>query len=188
MADPITAVCRRDYYPAAHTSGARALSEIRWIVMHVTESDSASGSAHWFQNPDSGGSTHLVVDNDACYRCLPNDAVPWGAKGANRRGFHIEQAGWARRWPREKWLTEKDATIRRAAYKAAVHARLFDIPIVYRTAADLRAGRPGITVHYECVAAFGGDHTCPGRYWPRDVFMTCVAQYDRQLERLLIHA
>jgi hypothetical protein len=62
---PIEASCLREF-KAVHESGTRALSAIRLIVIHSTESDTAQSSAHWFTNPDSGGSAHLVVDDVAC--------------------------------------------------------------------------------------------------------------------------
>jgi hypothetical protein len=178
--DPIKAVCKRDHFPADKTSGFRKEEEIRWIVLHSTEGGTADSVARWFQNPDSGGSTHLVVDDDECQRCLNNNQVSWGAKGANRYGFHIEQCGFAK-WVRDEWLLH-EKTLRRAAYKTALHCKKFGIPPVFRTAAGLKAGKKGITTHVECSAAFGGSHWDPGKGWPRDLFMRWVKMYLAEME------
>jgi hypothetical protein len=170
----------KEYYPADKDSGTRSLDKIIWIVEHVAESSSARATARWFQNPDAQGSTHLTVGQLACYRSLPNEAVPWGAKGANTAGFHIEHEGWAS-WSRTKWLTERDTTLRRGAYKTAYHCHLFDIPPVLLKAADLKLRKPGVTTHHECVVAFGGTHTCPGPNFPLDKYMSYVKQYYREL-------
>lgn len=178
MSDPIAAVCRRDY-TAVHTSGVRPLSSVRYIVLHDEEAADARSAAAWFQNPASGGSAHLCVDDKTCYRTLPNDAVAWGAPGANEHGFHIEQAGFAR-WSTVIWRRHYK-TLQRAAFKTAVHLHLFKLPPVFLTAADLKAGRKGVTTHAECTKAFGGDHTDPGPGWPRPLFMALVRSYYKTM-------
>lgn len=177
--DPIKAVCRRDSYPALRRSGSRPISAIKWIVLHSTEGGTASSIARFFQSPNAGGSTHLVVDDQECQRCLPNSAICWGAPGANTNGFHIEQCGYAR-WEREDWLRH-EKTLRRAAFKTAFHCNAFGIPAVFLKAADLKAGKRGITTHVECSRAFGGTHWDPGDGWPRDLFMRYVRQYLAEL-------
>jgi N-acetylmuramoyl-L-alanine amidase len=141
VADPIRALCARDYYPASRTSGRRPLSAIKWIVLHSTEGGTAASVARYFKGPSASGSTHLVVDDVECQRCLPNSARCWGAKGANLNGFHIEQCGFAR-WSSDVWKSHR-ATLERAAYKTALHCDKFGIPPVFCNAADLEAGTPG---------------------------------------------
>lgn len=173
--DPIKAVCHRDHYPAYRQSGSREEHEIKWIVLHSTEGGTADSVARYFQSSNAGGSTHLVVDDRECQRCLPNTTVSWGAKGANRYGFHIEQCGYAR-WTRAEWL-EHRPTLERAAYKTALHCKKFGIPPVFRTQAGLKRGYRGITTHVECSRAFGGSHWDPGTGWPRTLFMAMVKAY-----------
>jgi hypothetical protein len=179
MADPIKAACKREFIPADKTSGKRKPSEIRWIVLHSTEGGTAESVARWFQSPSSGGSTHLVVDDDECQRCLENNVVSWGAKGANRYGFHIEQCGFAK-WVEKEWLLHEE-TLRRAAYKTALHCKRFGIPARFVYAAALVQGKQGITTHVECSRAFGGTHWDPGAGWPRDLFMRYVREYLKEL-------
>ena len=171
---PINATCRTQY-KAYRTSGYRPLSAIKWIVLHDTEGGTAESIARYFSSRNAGGSTHLVLDDHDCYRCLTNDQVPWGAKGANYAGFHIEQCGFAR-WSLSTWKLHIKM-LRRAAYKTALHCKKFNIPIRFVGAADLRVGNKGITTHAECSKAFGGSHWDPGPGWPKSLFMGMVRTY-----------
>lgn len=173
--EPIGANCRREFTARRH-SGRRPLEEIRWIVLHSTEGATARGAATWFANPSSQGSAHLCLDDFECYRTLANELVPWGARGANYRGFHIEQAGYAR-WSRLVWSRSHRRLLERAAYKTALHCRRFGIPPYFVTATELRAGLYGVTTHNECTRAFGGTHWDPGRGWPRRLFMRRVRHH-----------
>jgi hypothetical protein len=189
MNDPILHPCRRDY-TAAHWSGKRDTKAIRWIVLHDEEAPTALSAAAWFENPLSAGSAHLCVDDTVCYRCLANDQIPWGAAsafGANTHGIHIEQAGYAR-WSATVWSTHM-RTLRRAAYKTALHCRAFDIPIRFVDAAHLPWWR-GITTHREVTLAskridpqhaYLYTHTDPGPFWPRRTFMRMVRAYASQM-------
>jgi hypothetical protein len=166
-------------YKARHYSDTRSLAAIKWIVMHSTEGDTALGAAAWFANPKSGGSAHLCIDNDHCFRTLRDDQIPWGAPGANTNGFHIEQAGYAR-WT-TLWRSAHRALLERAAYKTAFHCKKFGIPPYFVKAAALKAGKAGITTHAECTKAFGGSHTDPGAGWPRLYFMRRVRYHHKRL-------
>jgi hypothetical protein len=175
---PLDAACSRRF-TAVHTSGTRPLSAIKLIVIHSTEGDTAAGAARWWTNPDSKGSGHLVVDDHECYRALGNEVIPWGAPGANTNGFHLEHAGFAA-WHRDKWL-QHEQTIRRGAFKVAVHAQKFGVPIRLLSADDLRRGRGGIVTHVTVSEVFHGDHTDPGSGFPLDVFMGFVEEFAQQL-------
>jgi len=180
--DAFSKPCSKAYYPASQRSGERPLKDIRLIVMHDTEGGTAESIARYFASASAGGSTHLVVDDVECYRCLANTMVPWGAPGANYQGFHIEQCGYAR-WSAVIWRSHL-RTLKRAAYKAAFHCVKFDIPAVFLDAVDLKAGRKGITTHAECTKAFGpsSGHTDPGPFWPRRLFMSLVRKYVVELD------
>jgi hypothetical protein len=180
-AQPIAAPCSREFR-ARYTSGKREPGNVLWIVLHDEEASSAESAARFFTlvqpDPRRRGSAHLCVDDDACYRTLENDDVPLGAPGANHAGFHIEQAGFAK-WSTTTWLLHR-RTLRRAAYKAALHCVIFNVPPVFRFAADLRRNLPGVTTHRECSKAFGGNHTDPGPFWPRRTFMRYVREYHAE--------
>lgn len=179
MTQPITAQCKKDHFPAFRSSGSRPLSAIKWVVLHSTEGGTAESVARYFKSSTAQGSTHLVVDDKECQRCLPNTAVPWGASGANFAGIHIEQCGFAK-WSLVIWRSHLK-TLQRAAFKTALHCHWYGIPIVFREAADLKAGKPGITTHKECSRAFGGTHWDPGPGWPRPLFMALVRAYSDDL-------
>lgn len=172
----IGATCSKQHFPAKRASGRRPLSQIKWIVIHSTEGGTALGAAMWFRNPTAGGSAHLCLDDDFCYRTLGDDVIPWGAQGANYHGFHIEQAGFAR-WIATMWSKTHRRTLMRSAYKTALHCRRYGIPVRFVTAAQLKQGVSGITTHNECSKAFGGTHWDPGSGWPRRLFMTMVRGY-----------
>jgi len=180
MSDPIKAACRMDFHPAFHHSGSRPENQIKWIVIHSIEGFTAESAARWFQDSDSRGSAHISVDDNVCYRSLRNDITAWGASGANVRGFHIEQAGFAR-WNLAKWLMHR-RTIYRAAFKAAVHCKRFGIPVRWLSVSDLREGKRGITSHANVSKAFKmSTHTDPGILWPRRRFMRNVHKYFAEL-------
>ena len=184
MGDPIQADCRVGFKASRH-SGTRPADSIRWIVLHDTEGGTAWSVARFFADPREpnqggpSGSAHLVVDDEACYRCLSNEQVPWAAPGANQKGFHIEQVGYAK-WSLIVWKKHLK-TLQRAAYKTAFHCHKFGIPPRFVAADALKQGFPGVTTHAECTKAFGGDHTDPGPLWPRTLFMGLVKNYYRQL-------
>ena len=171
------APCNRAYR-AAHDSGPRSLSAISLVVIHDTEGGSAQGIARYFAHPPNAdvGSTHLVIDDKACYRCLPDAVIPWAAPGANVSGFHIELCGYAR-WSRLVWSSHR-AMLERAAFKSAYHLRKFHLPPVFRTASELQRKLPGVTTHAEVTKAFRlSDHSDPGRFWPRRYFMGRVRHW-----------
>lgn len=177
---PVRTECDKSFH-AVHNSGTRSLSVIDLIVMHATQGPSARAAASWFENGASGGSAHIAVDDNICYRTLPNNMIPWGAPGANFHGFHIEQAGFVN-WTKVIWSGTHRNTLFRAAYKTAYHCRLFGIEPRFLTVAKLKAGiRNGITTHWECTQAFGGNHTDPGEGWPRFLFMTFVKTFYKML-------
>ena len=172
---PIAANCNTAYH-AIHDSGTRPLDQIWNIVIHATEGGTSQSVASYFTMPSAGGSTQLVTDDYECYRCLRDDEIPWGAPGMNYHGFHIEQCGYAA-WLSTMWSSTHRKTLMRTAYKTALHCKKYDIPITFCFAADLKAGKQGITTHAECTKAFGGDHTDPGAGWPRALFMGMVRSY-----------
>ena len=180
MADPIKKVC--DYsYPASRDSGTRDPKKIKWIVVHDTEGGSAKSVALMFHRGDAKASTHLVVDEKECFRMLDNKDIPWGAPGANTDGFHIEHVGFAS-WTRAEWLAH-DTTLRRGAYKAAIHMNAWGIPARWVTKWGLKLGRKGLTTHYDVTQAFSGGqgHTDPGPNFPKDVYLMYVKEYIGEL-------
>ena len=171
----ITAACD-GRYTAAHNSGRRPLTDIRYVVIHCTESDTAESAAEWFQNPASTGSANLVVDDENCFRTVPDFVVPWAAPPLNRNGFHIELAGHAA-WTTVQWL-DRSFTLRRAAFKTAHRCRLYGIPVRRVGWIGLKLRRSGITGHADVSRAFGlSSHTDPGPNFPWSHFLSLVHRY-----------
>lgn len=163
-------------YKAVHHDGPRKPSEIGWIVVHSTEGATAVGAAKWFCNPKSTGSANLVVDDNYCYRTVDDLVIPWGSPPLNRRGFHIEFAGYAA-WSRAEWLKHK-RELERGAWKAAQRCLVYKIPVRQVGAVGLRLGRKGITSHNAVSKAWRkSDHHDPGTGFPWDVFMSFVETY-----------
>ena len=183
--EPYSAPCKSEYKASYH-GGLRSVHAITLIVEHATQGGTALSNAKYFaepKTPDSGpgGSAHLTVDENECYRCLPNNIIAYAAPGANSQGFHIEQCGFSS-WNPLTWMKHY-RTLNRAAYKTAVHCHLFRIPPVFIFAADIRASKKGVTTHAEVTKAFPniGDHTDPGLFWPRRYFMRRVRTYYAQI-------
>lgn len=167
-----------DTHPAAHHSGKRDPSKIRWVVLHSTEgNEKAAGAVAWFQNEECQGSAHLVVGTDGAFRCLPDDVEPWAAPGANAEGLHIEIAGHASFHPGE-WM-KHSKTLDDAAALVAEWCNHYDLPPEFLAADALHdeASR-GITTHAEVTHAFKkGDHWDPGQGFPMDYFLGKVKEF-----------
>ena len=174
----IKASCRIRW--AAHNSGPRSRSQLKWIVLHDTEGGSAASVANQFASPDATASTQLVVDQIECYRMVLDLTIPWGAPGGNTAGLHIEQVGWAH-WTRGEWLAH-DRTLRRSAYKAARWSKAYGIPLRWVGKWGLKLGHKGVTTHNELSRAFlPGGHTDPGPNFPKDVWMRYAKEYRAAL-------
>lgn len=183
VSEPTSADCHTEFH-AVHSSGMRPLSVIDLLVLHATEGGTSRSIAAYFRLESSGGSTQMTVDDNACYRSLRDNEIPWGAPGANYHGLHIEQCGYAK-WLATMWSNTHRKTLLRAAYKTAYHARKYEIAVRFLTADKLKTGeRNGITTHAECTKAFGGTHTDPGTGWPRLLFMTMVRTFYTALWRV----
>ena len=168
---------------AAHNSGGRSTSSIRHIVLHDTEGGTAESVAAMFASPKATASTQIVVDENECYRMVPDKVIPWGAPGVNTTGLHIEQCGFAS-WTRQQWLLH-EVTLRRSAAKAARWAHMYDIPLRWVGPAGLLVRRKGVTTHRDASIAFRifGGHTDPGPSFPKDKWMQWAHEYLAEIEQ-----
>jgi N-acetylmuramoyl-L-alanine amidase-like protein len=169
-----------DRLRAKHDSGPRPVSVIRHIVIHSTEGGTAHSVAAFFAST-AQASTQLVIDDEDCYRCVPDAVIPWGAPGVNRSGLHIEHCGFAR-WTRAEWLRHTPM-LKRSAAKAAIWAWTYEIPVRWLTVPQLGAGRSGFCRHVDATRAFGtsGGHTDPGPGFPREWYIERVRIYHAQI-------
>jgi len=155
---------------------------IIWLVLHDMQAPNKGGTAAAVANyfatmdvPRSGGaSAHECIDNGTVIQCVQDGDVAWAAPGANSLGYHFEMTGYAAQATNE-WLDPYGHDMLAIA-SGRVRAKADEkgIPMVFRRAPDLTAGLPGITTHFECSKAFGGDHWDPGPGFPIDYFISLV--------------
>jgi len=161
---------------ARNAGPARPGQAIDLIVIHTMEAPERAGTARavaqWFAGPDAPeASAHYCIDASEIIQCVPEDVVAWGAPGANRKGIHLEHAGYAGQ-SAAAWDDEYSrAVLALSAELAADIASRHQIPIVRLTVDQLRAGARGFCGHAEVSKAFPGknpklDHTDPGPGFP----------------------
>jgi hypothetical protein len=144
------------------------------IVIHDAECPCAPGKARavaeYFAGSLAGGAAHYTVDPAATAHSIAEQsrAAHCGWPG-NRDSVGIEMCGYAA----DKWDDQAHvATWKRAADLARDIAGRWSIPLTYRSAADLKAGRSnGWTYHKDVTAGLGGTtHTDPGPNFPHQQF------------------
>lgn len=176
---------------AANDSGPRKAASIRLIVIHSAEASdnhgadsTAEGVANYFAMSSTQASTQLAVDRDSCMRMLPDLVIPWGAKGANSDGLHVEICGRAA-WTRDSWLA-RDSMLRRAAWKCAKWCWQYDIPARWLTDKQLANGSlHGLTTHVQVNKVFqGGSHWDPGPSFPKDIYLVYVKKYLAEIKKV----
>jgi hypothetical protein len=156
--------------------------QIKWLVLHDMQAPNKGGTAaavaNYFATMDvpraNGASAHECIDDGAVIGCVHEGDVAWAAPDANALGYHFEMTGYASQATNE-WLDDYGhAMLQLAAQRVRSMADARQIPLVFRPAADLKAGLPGITTHFECSKAFGGDHWDPGPGFPIAYFISLV--------------
>lgn len=171
---------------AGYTVGRGGFSPI-WIVVHDMEAGEHSGRAEstalYFANPGDGRnvSAHYCVDNDSVVQCVRLKDTAWtvGNQPGNQRGINWELAGFARQ-TRAEWLDAFGvAMFHQMAPIVRADAAKYNIPLVRRSVAELRAFKPGVTSHNDLREAFNvTTHTDPGPAFPWDVFLSIMNGED----------
>jgi N-acetyl-anhydromuramyl-L-alanine amidase AmpD len=153
------------------------------VVIHTMEIAERGGAAEicarWFQSPASEVSAHYCVDDAGIVQCVREEDIAWHARGGNTNSIGIELAGYAG----QKTLGWSDdysrAVVERAARLTAEVCLRHDIPIRRIRAADLVAGRRGITGHADVSLAFHkSDHWDPGPDFPWNRFVRLTRSSD----------
>jgi len=153
------------------------------IVIHTMEIAERTGAAElcarWFENPASEVSAHYCVDADTVVQCVREEDIAWHARGGNANSIGIELAGFAG----QRALGWNDAysraVVERAAGLTAEVCARHGIPFRRLRAADLVAGRRGITGHADVSAAFRkSDHWDPGPDFPWARFLRLARSGD----------
>lgn len=176
---------RRSYYndPRIKTSGTRTKSSINKLVIHTAEGcRTALCVASFFAQDHVQASTHAAVDMSGrmAEQMLSDNKICWGAPGANHDGWHIELCGFAK-WDAAEWLAH-EKMLRNAAWRFALRARWYKIPLKWLTPAEMKAdpNASGLTTHVDVNKAFGkSDHYDPGKHFPKTLFLGYVREYTR---------
>lgn len=162
---------------------------VRLIVIHTAENtpdyvqeDGGAEAVARYQATDvtaaNASSYHEIVDSDSTVTMLPDEAVAFGARGANADGIHLSVATKAHLWPSKpkRW---RDAALDRLARRAALRVVRHGIPVRLLTEAQVRAGAAGFTPHAVTENVYGtrGRRSDPGAGFPWDEFLTLVTRY-----------
>ena len=155
-------------------------SPIEVLVIHAMEADekpeTAEAVARWFAGPDAPqASAHYCIDVDSVVQCVRDEDVAWHAPGANHNGLGFEHAGYSRQTTADWDDAYSHALLWRSARLLASKCAQYDLPAIWLSPDDLRAGRHGITSHLNVTLAFHrSDHTDPGPNFPVDRYMTWI--------------
>jgi hypothetical protein len=159
---------------------------IDYIVLHDMEapekSTTAEAVANYFASTANKTSCHYCVDSDSIVQCVRENDIAYHAP-PNHHSIGVEHAGYARQ-TRAQWL---DAFgVKMLALSAGLVRDLcakYDIPLVFLSVADLKAGKRGITTHANVSKAFGqSTHTDPGTNFPIDYYMDLLRGDDDEME------
>lgn len=145
---------------------------IRLVVLHTAESacvgGAARGVAAYLARPEVNASCHYVVDPYETVAQVAEADTAWTAPGANADGVNIEQAGraafssaeWSAGLPWQMIATQTVPLV-------ADICKRNGLPAVWLSAADLLAGKRGITDHKTVNDAYAkSDHTDCGHAYP----------------------
>lgn len=156
-------------------------SKIRLLVVHTMENPEKPGTARatakWFAGPLAPqASAHACVDNNEFVLCVQEKDVAWAAPGANRDGYHIEHAGYARQDSIDWADPFSTAMLKLSAAHAADIANRYGIPVRKLTVDEVRdKSCKGFCGHADVTAAFHlSDHTDPGAGFPWDFYLSQV--------------
>lgn len=174
---------------------------IRRVVIHSAVMPCEPGRARQLAAMNSrgsgGGSWHYATDPTETLQCSYDSYVCWHAP-PNSHSIGIEMADYPRPWPpgahttawwnklRSTWRWGKrnqKLMLRRTARLTAELLLDYDLPAVFLSPEDLRAGKHGVTTHANVSIAFHqSSHWDPGA-WPRRRFMYLVRRYEARLKK-----
>src|SRR3954470_18604847 len=138
--------------------------------------DTAESVASWFAGSTAPqASAHYCIDSNSVVQCVQDNDVAWHAPGANHNGIGIEHAGRAAQAAADWSDPYTSQMLERSAELVARKCKQFDIPVAWLQAADLVAGKRGITGHVQVSQAFKrSDHHDPGTAFPVDAYLALV--------------
>ena len=168
-----------------YTKGPRKHA-IDLIVMHTMESQEKIGTAKrvalWFAGKTAPqASAHITVDNKQIVTVVDDKDIAWHAANSdiNHRSLGVELAGMASQTKQEWADPFSKAMLDLAAKKVADWCKIYNIPVVKITPAQLKKGAKGICGHVDVTKAYNvaGGHTDPGANFPWEFFIGLVKKY-----------
>jgi N-acetyl-anhydromuramyl-L-alanine amidase AmpD len=149
------------------------------VVIHTMEmderGDTAELCAEWFRNPGATVSAHYCVDANSIVQCVRDQDVAWHAPGANHNGIGVEHAGRAKQTGREWSDVYSTAMLERSAVLVGDLCTRYKLPVAWLYAADLKAGKRGLTTHDAVSKAFQRSaHWDPGQGFPVERYVALV--------------
>lgn len=172
---------------------------IRRVVIHSAVIPCELGRARqlgaWNQSGATGGSWHYATDPGETIQCSWDSWVCWhappndgslGIEMADHPGPRPTASRGSRLWHnlRRVWRwagKPHRAMLARTAVLTAELCADYDLPAVFLSPADLKAGRRGVTTHNNVSKAWGQSHHWDPGWWPRRTFMRKVR---RELRRI----
>ncbi|WP_276279445.1 N-acetylmuramoyl-L-alanine amidase [Halorussus caseinilyticus] len=164
--------------PSNYTEASRSPSEMRWIIIHVTEG-SYEGTISWFKDPDANVSTHYVIENDSnaeITKMLNRGDIGWhaGNGGYNDTSLGFEHEGYTDQ------TTFTDALYRSSAKVVRYLADKCNIPLTRPSGVapcNPYDGIGGIIGHHQVPDPNDcgyNSHTDPGSTWDWGTYMNYV--------------
>lgn len=149
------------------------------IVVHDTEGG-YEGAISWMKTQQNG-SYHLIralAGQGA--QLVPYTRQAWGAGPAgNRIGLHICLEGYAK-WTRAEWLAKGRDGLEGMAHDIAAWSKVYSIPLVRLTPAEVRNKLRGVCTHHDISIAFGeSNHTDPGSGFPLDLVIARARELNQ---------
>jgi N-acetylmuramoyl-L-alanine amidase len=156
------------------------------LVLHTTEGGGTIDSlASWFDNPSSGGSSHIGIDDVGhSIRMVPDSEKAWTQCSYNPYCLSIEQIGFAS-FSKQDWF-KRDKQLKATAQWLAFWSHKYGIPLRSGRASSstLEIGRSGVVQHKNLGTVGCGHSDCgsgyPQRYVVRLANLILIEHYQKQ--------
>lgn len=144
------------------------------IVVHRMEAPekgtSAEDCARYFATTDRKASAHLCVDSNSIVRSVLDGDIAFHAP-PNKGSLGIEHAGTGENWGDDQYDIDMLAL---SAKAVARWCRQYNIPATWLSPDDLRAGKHGITCHFNVSQAWHLTTHTDGQFFPYAAYLVLV--------------